>query len=178
MVATRVLKNVVEASSDLVSKETKRLKKKPSNIKESADKAKQRRAAAVKALTRQQQRSRKLAMEEGLSVKKYKEKFSDSPPMKKLRELEKQNETIKEKEFSKGGVSTKKKVPVIAISVGMAEMPKGKKGPTKMAMGGMANGKKHMYLNNGGSVTDNAGLRALKASGPKGLEAYNKITKS
>ena len=71
----------------------------------------------------------------------------------------------------------KKKVPVIAISVGMAEMKKGK-GPMKMAMGGMANGKKHMYLNDGGSVTDNAGLRALKASGPKGLEAYNKITKS
>ena len=34
-----------------------------------------------------------------------------------------------------------------------------------MAMGGMANGKKHMYLANGGSVTDNLpnpGLKALK----------------
>ena len=49
----------------------------------------------------------------------------------------------------------KKKVPVIAISVGMAEMPKGKKGPMKMAMGGMANGKKHMYLNEGALVTEN-----------------------
>jgi hypothetical protein len=75
-------------------------------------------------------------------------------------------------------MAKKKNVPVIAISVGMAKMPKGKKGPMKMAMGGMANGKKHMYLNDGGSVKDNAGLLALKASGPKGLEAYNKITKS
>ena len=68
-----------------------------------------------------------------------------------------------------------KKVPVIAISVGMAEMPKGKKGPMKMAYGGMANGKPHMY-SAGGSVTENPGLKALKASGPKGMEAYKKIT--
>ena len=56
----------------------------------------------------------------------------------------------------------KKKVPVIAISVGMADMPKGKKGPMKMAMGGMANGKPHMY-SNGGSVTDNLPNKGLKA---------------
>ena len=62
----------------------------------------------------------------------------------------------------------KKKVPVIAISVGMAEMPKGKKGPMKMAMGGMANGKKHMYLNDGGSVKDlNPGLKALQKEAPE-----------
>ena len=78
-------------------------------------------------------------------------------------------------EMKDGGMSKKKKVPVISVSVGMAEMPKGKKGPMKMAAGGMANGKPHMYLSNGGSVQDNAGLLALKASGPKGLEAYNKI---
>lgn len=78
-------------------------------------------------------------------------------------------------QMNKGGMSKKKKVPVISVSVGMAEMPKGKKGPMKMAAGGMANGKPHMYLSNGGSVQDNAGLLALKASGPKGLEAYNKI---
>jgi hypothetical protein len=65
-----------------------------------------------------------------------------------------------------------KKVPVIAISVGMAEMPKNKK-KTKMMRGGMANGKEHMY-SAGGVVND--GLRALKASGPKGMEAFNKIT--
>ena len=51
-----------------------------------------------------------------------------------------------------------------------------KKGPMQMAMGGMANGKKHMYLSNGGAVKDNAGLRALRASGPKGMEAYKNIT--
>jgi hypothetical protein len=36
----------------------------------------------------------------------------------------------------------------------------------------MANKKEHMYAA-GGSVTDNAGLRALKKASP---EAYNKIT--
>ncbi len=45
----------------------------------------------------------------------------------------------------------------------------------EMAYGGMANGKKHMYFG-GGAVTDNAGLRALRASGPKGMEAYKNIT--
>jgi hypothetical protein len=30
----------------------------------------------------------------------------------------------------------------------------------------------------GGSVTDNPGLKALKASGPKGMEAYNNIMKN
>lgn len=45
---------------------------------------------------------------------------------------------------------------------------------SKMSYGGMAGGKKHMYVA-GGSVQDNPGLLALKASGPKGLEAYNKI---
>ena len=63
----------------------------------------------------------------------------------------------------------KKKVPVIAISVGMAEMKKGK-GPMKMAMGGMANKKQHMYLNNGGSVTDN--LKDMP-TGPKGKGIRN-----
>ena len=41
----------------------------------------------------------------------------------------------------------------------------------KMAYGGMASGKKHMYAT-GGSVKDNAGLRALKKASPM---AYNKI---
>tara|TARA_A200000113_G_scaffold14405_1_gene12986 strand:+ start:56 stop:415 length:360 start_codon:yes stop_codon:yes gene_type:complete len=48
-------------------------------------------------------------------------------------------------------------------------------GKTKMMRGGMANKKEHFYVG-GGSVTDNAGLRALKNSGPKGMEAYKKIT--
>lgn len=68
---------------------------------------------------------------------------------------------------SKGGMPKKKKVPAIAISVGMVEVPKDKKGPMKMAMGGMANGKKHMYLNDGGSVKDlNPGLQALNKVRP------------
>ncbi len=54
---------------------------------------------------------------------------------------------------------------------GMAKMAKRK----KMMRGGMANGKVHMYAA-GGSVTENPVLKALKASGPKGMEAYNKIT--
>jgi len=40
----------------------------------------------------------------------------------------------------------------------------------------MAHGRKHMYLGGDSSVQDNAGLRALKASGPRGMEAYKKIT--
>tara|TARA_R100000808_G_C2109463_1_gene124009 strand:+ start:816 stop:983 length:168 start_codon:yes stop_codon:yes gene_type:complete len=48
-------------------------------------------------------------------------------------------------------------------------MKKNKK--SKMMYGGMASGKKHMYAG-GGSVTDNAGLRALKKASP---EAYAKI---
>lgn len=71
-----------------------------------------------------------------------------------------------------------KKVPVISIGVGMAEMKKGKPIKTdksKMMRGGMANGKEHMYAA-GGVVND--GLKALKASGPKGLEAYNNIMKN
>ena len=46
------------------------------------------------------------------------------------------------------------------------------KNKTKMAYGGMANGKKHMYVA-GGSVKENPGLKALKKASP---EAYMKIT--
>lgn len=45
---------------------------------------------------------------------------------------------------------------------------------TEMKNGGMAYGKKHMYVA-GGDVKMNPGLKALKASSP---EAFNKITKS
>jgi len=41
-----------------------------------------------------------------------------------------------------------------------------KKNIEKMAYGGMSGGKKHMY-SAGGSVKDNAGLRALKKASPK-----------
>lgn len=72
------------------------------------------------------------------------------------------------REMSKGGKATKK-VPVISIGVGMAELPKGK---AKMMRGGMSGGKEHMYAA-GGMVKDNPGLKALKAASP---EAYKKIT--
>ena len=71
-------------------------------------------------------------------------------------------------DYNKGGdVKKKKKVPVIAISVGMADMPKNGKGKAKMMRGGMANKKEHMY-SAGGSVTDklNPGLRALQKERP------------
>tara|TARA_R110000803_G_scaffold183170_1_gene245522 strand:+ start:495 stop:923 length:429 start_codon:yes stop_codon:yes gene_type:complete len=74
---------------------------------------------------------------------------------------------------SKGKAVTKKDIPIIAISVGMAKMQKNKKNKAAMMRGGMANGKQHMYAA-GGMVND--GLKALKASGPKGMEAFNKIT--
>ena len=73
---------------------------------------------------------------------------------------------------------SKKKDDVMVVSIGIGSMPKSKLKKMKkaeMMAGGMANGKKHMYAA-GGSVTENPGLKALKASGPKGMEAYNKIT--
>ena len=73
--------------------------------------------------------------------------------------------------MSKGGKATKK-VPVISIGVGMAEMPKNSKGKAKMMRGGMSGGKEHMYAA-GGMVKDNPGLKALRAASPM---AYSKIT--
>ena len=64
-----------------------------------------------------------------------------------------------------------KKVPVIAVSVGMAEMPKGKKGPMKMMRGGMANKKEHMYVA-GGAVMDN--LTPAQKNMVKKMAAANK----
>ena len=67
-------------------------------------------------------------------------------------------ETVSSGNYNAGGDVKKKtkKVPVISIGIGMAEVKKGKK--AEMAYGGMANGKKHMYAA-GGSV--NEGLKAL-----------------
>ena len=51
--------------------------------------------------------------------------------------------------------------------LGPKAKPMMKGGIMKMAMGGMANGKKHMYLNDGGSVKDlNPGLQALQKVRP------------
>jgi len=51
------------------------------------------------------------------------------------------------------------------IIMGGSPKGKGKMKKPEMAYGGMAGGKKHMYAG-GGSVTDNAGLRALKMASP------------
>ena len=76
------------------------------------------------------------------------------------------------KRMGKGGVTV--------LSIGIGKMPKKKlnamgNGKAKMSSGGMAYGKAHMYVG-GGEVKMNPGLKALKESGPKGREAYKKIT--
>ena len=65
--------------------------------------------------------------------------------------------------------------PSVMIAVGVKppkKKPAEPKKKEKMAYGGMAGGKKHMYVA-GGSVTDNPGLKALKKASP---EAYKQIT--
>jgi hypothetical protein len=100
------------------------------------------------------------------AIAELKKRGEDTPPASNVSggRREKGNDVL----MNKGGDA--KKVPVISIGVGMAEVKKGKK--PEMAYGGMSGGKKHMYAA-GGSVTDNPGLRALKKASP---EAYNKIT--
>ena len=72
--------------------------------------------------------------------------------------------------------SKKSKGMAIIISImDKKDMKKMKKKKAEMAYGRMSGGKKHKY-SAGGSVTDNPGLKALRASGPGGMEAYNKIT--
>ena len=62
-----------------------------------------------------------------------------------------------------------------AQTLGNKKVKKENKGGavTKMYNGGMAHGRKHMYLGGDSSVKDNAGLRALKIKSP---ETYTKIT--
>ena len=71
-------------------------------------------------------------------------------------------------------MAKKSKGMAIIISI-MDKKDMKKKKKAEMAYGGMSGGKKHMY-SAGGSVTDNPGLKALRASGPRGMEAYKKIT--
>jgi len=112
----------------------------------------------------------------GMNMKELTEKMSDAKTPAPIRAAAKRrldrlsgaDKTAPLSQMSKGGKATKK-VPVISIGVGVAEMPKGK---AKMMRGGMSNGKEHMYAA-GGMVKDNPGLKALKAASP---EAYNKIT--
>ncbi len=68
-----------------------------------------------------------------------------------------------------------KGMAIIISIMDKKDMKKMKKKKAEMAYGGMSGGKKHMY-SAGGSVTDNPGLKALRASGPGGMEAYKKIT--
>jgi hypothetical protein len=76
-------------------------------------------------------------------------------------------------------MAKKKDDMVTVVSIGIGSMPKDKlekkMKKAEMAYGGMSGGKKHNYAA-GGVVKDNPGLKALKASGPKGMEAYKKIT--
>jgi len=73
----------------------------------------------------------------------------------------------------------KKDDMVTVVSIGVSSMPKDKIKKMKkaeMAMGGMANGKKHMY-SAGGNVTDklpNKGLRKL-ASTSKGRDVVRNM---
>ena len=65
----------------------------------------------------------------------------------------------------------KHKKDVTVVSIGVGTMPAKKLKEMKkaeMAMGGMANGKKHMYLNKGALVTENLnpGLKALAKERP------------
>jgi hypothetical protein len=57
------------------------------------------------------------------------------------------------------------------IIMGGSPKGKGKMNKREMGYGGSVGGKKHLYVG-GGSVTDNAGLRALKKASP---EAYMNI---
>ena len=73
-----------------------------------------------------------------------------------------------------------KKKDVTVVSIGVGTMPAKKlkemKKKAEMAMGGMANGKKHMY-STGGDVTDklpNKGLRKLASTG-KGRQAVRNM---
>lgn len=75
------------------------------------------------------------------------------------RSIRKQKERMQKKDMDTAAAKRK-----ITKAEGKSKKP-------EMMKGGMANGKAHMYAA-GGSVTDNAGLRALKKASP---EAYNKI---
>ena len=106
----------------------------------------------------QQSMNMKISDEAASSAKEQMNKLNISPKRKsELRDLNMENENRKYKasENNRGGSILKKNVE-------------------KMSYGGMSGGKKHMY-SAGGSVKDNAGLRALKAASP---EAYANIKRN
>ncbi len=86
----------------------KQLQKNPVTIKEANQKGRHHHAATVKALTRQQEIVRKEAQAAKMRVAAYKQKFPDRPSVKKLKQLQKQNETVRNKIFNKGGAVKKK----------------------------------------------------------------------
>ena len=104
----------------------------------------------------------------GMSIKEIRAMPDDDLEMliESRRASKEEAETVREMGgMNKGGMpKKKKKVPAIAISVGMVEIPKGK-GKAKMMKGRMAYGKQHMYAA-GGSVKMNPGLRALQKERP------------
>ena len=69
------------------------------------------------------------------------------------------------------GKGKKNKGGLTIIIMGGSPKSKGKMKKPEMAYGGSVGGKKHMYAG-GGSVTDNAGMLALKKVSPM---AYNNI---
>ncbi len=107
MAVTKILKALDAsrklASKNLAKKEASKLKKNPKTPAESTAKSRHHRTATVKALTRQQDKVRQEAKQQGMNLKTYKEKFSSNPSVQKLNELYKQNETVKNKQFKKGG---------------------------------------------------------------------------
>jgi len=103
----------------------------------------------------QQTMNMKISDEDANTAKSKMNELAISPKRKsELKDLNMENENRKSKN-SKGGSILKKNVE-------------------KMSYGGMSGGKKHMY-SAGGSVKDNAGLRALKAASP---EAYANIKRN
>jgi hypothetical protein len=101
--------------------------------------------------------SKKAAMDDavkGMNMKELTEKMSDAKTPAPIRAAAKRrldrlsgaDKTAPLSQMSKGGKATKK-VPVISIGVGMAEMKDKKK--AEMMGGGMANKKAHNYATGG-----------------------------
>ena len=133
--------------------------------------------------------AQKVVRESGLSRKEITELTrkvvkDDRQDQKAIREQKRIREdkakaTKSAKNLNKSPMKNKIQKSMGLMGIGMKNNKGGailKKNVEKMAYGGMSGGKKHMYLSPGGAVKDNPGLKALRASGPKGLEAYNKIT--
>jgi len=134
--------------------------------------------------------AQKVVRESGLSRKEITELTrkvvkDDRQDQKAIREQKRIREdkakaTKSAKNLNKSPMKNKIQKSMGLMGIGMKNNKGGailKKNVEKMAYGGMSGGKKHMYLSPGGAVKDNPGLKALRASGPKGLEAYNKITR-